>query len=144
MEALEKIRDSKLIYNFRLLLLFTLFVVFITIPMTFEYSTAKDGSKEYTDIVEKENPQFLGLDIFGLVALSILALTSKEIEKSILYLAAIAMLIYVLVLVSDAKPTNEEEFTKERALQAKIGFFTDGIIVGLTAYALTNYINFFK
>ena len=43
------------------------------------------------------------------------------------------MIIYVMVLVQEANKSSRSKFDEKRAFQAKIGFFTDGIIVGLAS-----------
>lgn len=132
----KKIRNLKIPYfqEFKTFLAFVTFIVFIAIPMSLTYSTDTPGTASYKKNVEDEYSEFLGLDIFGIVSLIVLGLTAGEIEKNILFAGALGLLIYVIILVQKAKNTSTETFSKERAKQAKIGFFTDGIIVGLSGY----------
>ena len=131
------------IRNLRFLLAITMFVVYIAVPMTLEYSTTQKTGNDYEKIVNSEYSEYMGLDIFALVALLILAATAKELDKAILLLFALGLVIYVMVLTQEAKKSDKTQFTKERALQAKMGFFTNGIIVGLTGYIATNYIRLY-
>jgi len=124
------------IQGFKLLLAFAIFVVFIAVPMSLTYSTDTPGNASYTENLENEYSDFLGLDIFGLVSLIILGLTTGEIDKAILFMGAFGLLIYVMVLTDKGKNTSDDILTEERAKQAKFGFFTDGVIVGLSGYVL--------
>ena len=104
--------------------------------MSLTYSTDTPGNASYTENLENEYSDFLGLDIFGLVSLIILGLTTGEIDKAILFMGAFGLLIYVMVLTDKGKNTSDDILTEERAKQAKFGFFTDGVIVGLSGYVL--------
>ena len=137
---LQKFSEMPNVKHFRFILALATFVVFIVIPMTFNYSTSQATGAEYEKIIDEEYSEFLGIDIFAIVSLIILAATSKQLAISLLFLGALGLVIYVLVLTQDAKNTSKTEFTSERALQAKMGFFTDGIIVGLTGFVVMDYL----
>lgn len=139
----NKITTIRDIRNLRFVLAVATFIIFIVIPMTFEYYTTDKTGSDYQKIVDDEYSQFMGIDIYALVALFILAATSKELDKALLFIATIGLVIYVMVLTQEAKNTDKTKITKKRALQAKMGFFTNGIIVGLTGYVISNYIRLY-